>query len=162
MNDVYDYETDRRNPRKLADGVEGSVLDPVYHKDVLVAAYFSTIIILLSALATRCRDNILATVLILVIAWQYSSPPLRIKGIPFLDSLSNGCLVFLIWFFGFSLSGSSVSEVPLRPIVNHLCAVAGHAMGAVADYEADAAVGQRTIATAMGKRCVAIFAAVCL
>jgi len=161
VNDVYDYETDRRNPRKLADGIEGGVLEPVYHKDVLIAAYFSTIAILLSAVSTRCRDNILATVLILVIAWQYSAPPLRIKEIPFLDSLSNGCLVFLIWFFGFSLTGSSISEVPLRPIMNHLCAVAGHAMGAVADYEADAAVGQSTIATAMGKRLAVMFAAVC-
>lgn len=162
MNDVYDYETDRRNPRKLADGIEGSVLDPVYHKDVLIAAYFSTIAILLFAISTQCRDNILAAILILIIAWQYSSPPLRIKEIPFLDSLSNGCLIFLIWFFGFSLTGSSISEMPLRPIVNHLCAVAGHAMGAAADYEADAAVGQRTVATVMGKRRAVIFAAVCL
>lgn len=162
MNDVYDYETDRRNPRKLTESFEGGVLDPVYHKDVLNAAYFSTIAILLSSLATQNHENIIATILILVIAWQYSSPPLRIKEIPILDSLSNGCLVFLIWFFGFSLSGSSISEVPLRPIVNHLCAVAGHAIGAVVDYEADAAIGQWTIATAMGKRPVAIFAALCL
>lgn len=162
MNDVYDYETDRRNPRKLADGIEGGVLHPIYHKDVLVAAYLSTILILLSALASRCRDNILAAILLVVIAWQYSSPPLRMKEIPVLDSLSNGCLVFLIWFFGFSWSRSSIFEVPLKPIVNHLCVVGGHAMAAVVDYEADAAIGQRTIATTMGKRPAAIFAASCL
>jgi len=53
-------------------------------------------------------------------------------------------------------------EVPLKPIVNHLCVVGGHAMAAVVDYEADAAIGQRTIATTMGKRPAAIFAASCL
>jgi 4-hydroxybenzoate polyprenyltransferase len=162
VNDVYDYETDRRNPRKLADGIEGGVLHPAHHKDVLVAAYFSTIVIMLSALVTQQRQTILASVLIVVIAWQYSSPPLRIKEIPILDSLSNGCLVFLIWFFGFSLAGSSISEVPVKVIVSFFCAAAGHAIGAVADYEADAAIGQRTIATTMGKKPGAIFAAACL
>lgn len=161
MNDIYDYETDRRNPRKLADSVEGGVLHPVHHNDVLVASYISTIIVLLSTLAYE-HQNILATISIVVIAWQYSSPPLRIKEIPFLDSISNGCLVFLIWFYGFSLSGSSISEVPLKVVVNHVAIVGGHALGAVVDYEADTAVGLTTIATAMGKRRAAIFAVVCL
>jgi 4-hydroxybenzoate polyprenyltransferase len=162
VNDVYDYETDRRNPRKLADGLEGSVLDPRYRNDVLVAAYFSTIIVLLSALATQCRDNIIATVLLVFIIWQYSSPPLRIKEIPVLDSLSNGCMLFLMWFFGFSLSGSLISEVPLKVIMHSFCMVGGHALAALVDCDADAAAGQRTIATAIGKRQTAIFAALCL
>jgi 4-hydroxybenzoate polyprenyltransferase len=162
VNDIYDYETDRRNPRKLADGIEGGVLHPAHHRDVLAAAYVSTIVILLSALATQNRQSILTSVLIVVIAWQYSSPPLRIKEIPILDSLSNGCLVFLIWFFGFSLSGSSISEVPVKLAVHSFCAVGAHALGAAADYEADAAIGQRTIATVMGKKPAAIFAAICL
>lgn len=161
MNDVYDYETDRRNPRKLADGIEGGVIHPAHHRDVLVAACVSTIVILLSALATQNRQSILTSVLIVVIAWQYSSPPLRIKEIPILDSLSNGCLVFLIWFFGFSLSGSWISEVPVKLFVNYFCVVGAHALAAAADYEADAAIGQRTIATVMGKKPAAIFAAIC-
>ena len=161
MNDIYDYETDRRNPRKLAWGVEGGVLHPVHHKDVLVASYISTILILLSTLAYE-HHNILATIGIVIIAWQYSSPPLRIKEIPFIDSISNGCLVFLIWFYGFSLSGSSISEVPLKTVMNHLGIVGGHALAAVADYEADTSVGLTTIATAMGKRRAAIFGFVCM
>jgi 4-hydroxybenzoate polyprenyltransferase len=162
VNDVYDYETDRRNPRKLADGLEGSVLDPVHHNDVLIAAGLSTIIILLSALATQCHENILAAVLLVIIAWQYSAPPLRLKEIPVVDSLSNGCITFLIWFFGFSFSGSSISQVPLKAIVNNLCVAGGHALAAVTDFEADAAAGLRTIATSLGKRPAAIFANLCL
>jgi 4-hydroxybenzoate polyprenyltransferase len=162
VNDVYDYETDRRNPRKLVDKFEGSVLDPVHQKDVLVAAYISTIILLSTSLATQSRDNIIATTLLVFILWQYSSPPLRIKEIPILDSLSNGCLLFLTWFFGFSLYGSSFSEVPLKAIMMSFCVVGGHALAAMADFEADAAAGLRTIATVVGKRPAAIFAALCL
>lgn len=161
VNDVYDYETDRRNPRKLADGLEGSVLDPVYHKDVLIVAYLSTIVILLSALATQYRDNILAAVLLVILAWQYSAPPLRLKEVPIIDSLSNGCLTFLVWFFGFSFSGSSISQVPLKAIVNNFCVAGGHALAAVADFEADSAAGLRTIATTLGQRPAAIFADLC-
>jgi 4-hydroxybenzoate polyprenyltransferase len=162
VNDVYDYETDRLNPRKVADGLEGTVLDPIYQKDLLIAAYFATIVILLSALATQSRDNIIAAILLVIIAWQYSCYPLRIKEIPVLDSFSNGCLLFLIWFNGFSFYGSSISEVPLKAILIDFCMVGGHAMAAVIDSEADAAAGQRTIATAMGKRSALMFAALCL
>jgi 4-hydroxybenzoate polyprenyltransferase len=162
VNDVYDYETDSRNPRKLVDKFEGNVLDPVHRKDVLVAAYISTIIMLSTALATQSRDNLIATTLLVFILWQYSAPPLRMKEIPLLDSLSNGCMLFLMWFFGFSLYGSSFSEVPLKAIMVNFCVVGGHALAAVADFEADAAAGQRTIATVMGKRPTAIFAALCL
>jgi 4-hydroxybenzoate polyprenyltransferase len=162
VNDVYDYETDRLNPRKLADGLEGMVLKPVHRKDLLLAAYISTISILLSALRTQSRDNIIAVILLVIIVWQYACYPLRMKEIPVLDSFSTGCLFFLIWFYGFSFYGSSISEVPLRAILNSLCMVGGHAMAAVVDSEVDAAAGQRTIATAMGKRPALIFAAVSL
>jgi 4-hydroxybenzoate polyprenyltransferase len=162
VNDVYDYDTDRRNPRKIVDGLEGTVLDPTYHKDVLVAAGLSTVIILLSALATQCPENILGAVLLVVIAWQYSAPPLRLKEIPIVDSLSNGCLTFLVWFFGFSFFGSSIAQVPLKAIVNNFCAAGVHALAAVADFEADSAAGLRTIATTLGKRPTAIFAELCM
>ena len=162
MNDVYDYETDRLNPRKVADGLEGTVLDPRHRKDLFIGAYFSTIVILSSALATQFLENIIATTLLVIIAWQYSCPPLRIKEIPPLDSFSNGCLLFLIWFHGFSFYGTSISEVPPKAIWNNFCMVGGHAMAAVVDRDADAVAGQRTIATVMGKRPTLIFAALCL
>lgn len=162
VNDVYDYETDRRNSRKLADGLEGTVLSPLHHKDVLTAALLSAATILLAATATQCRDNILASVLLVFIVWQYSSPPLRMKEIPIIDSLSNGCIGFLIWFFGFSYSGSSIFEVPVTAIMKGFCGVGIHALAAAVDAEADAAGGQVTIGTVFGKRPAAIFAFVCL
>jgi 4-hydroxybenzoate polyprenyltransferase len=161
VNDVYDYASDRRNPRKLADNLEGGVLDPAHHSDVLNAAYFSTIFIISSALVNRRRDNTLAAMLLVLLGWQYSSPPLRLKEVPVMDSLSNGAIVFLAWFCGFSFSGLSISDVPFTGIMLSLCTAGIHALGAVVDSEVDFAAGQTTIATALGKRVAAIFAASC-
>ena len=161
VNDVYDYESDRRNPRKLANSVEGGILDPAHHSDVLNAAYLSSIFIVSSALVYPRRDNVLAVILLVLLGWQYSSPPLRLKEVPVLDSLSNGGIVFLAWYCGFSFSGLSISDVPSSSIMLSLCTVGIHALGAVADSEADFAAGQTTIATAFGKRAGAIFAASC-
>lgn len=82
INDVYDYETDRRNERKLVDGFEGCVLNPAHHKDVLHAAYLSTVFVFLSAFASQNRSNLFAIATLFFFAWQYSSPPIRMKEIP--------------------------------------------------------------------------------
>ena len=161
VNDIYDYESDRRNPRKIANNLEGGVLDPAHNSDVLNAAYFSTIFIISSALVNHRRDNILATILLVLLGWQYSSPPLRLKEVPVLDSLSNGGIVFLTWFCGFSFSGLSISDVPSSAIMLTLCTVGTHALAAVVDSEVDFAAGQTTIATAFGNKAAAVFAASC-
>jgi 4-hydroxybenzoate polyprenyltransferase len=161
VNDVYDYESDRRNSRKIANSLEGGILDPTHHSDVLYAAYLSTFFIIFSALVNLRRDNILAVILLLLLGWQYSSPPLRLKEVPVLDSLSNGGIVFLAWYCGFSFSGLSISKVPSSGIMLSLCTAGIHALGAVVDSESDFAAGQTTIATAFGNKAAAIFAASC-
>ena len=128
---------------------------------MLNAAYLSTIFIIFSALINQRRDNILATILLVLLGWQYSSPPLRLKEVPVFDSLSNGAIVFLAWFCGFSFSGLSLSEVPSSGIMLSLCTVGTHALAAVVDSEIDSEAGQTTIATAFGKRAALIFAALC-
>jgi len=161
VNDVYDYESDKRNPRKIIGGIEGRILHPIFHSDVLKAAYCCTVFIIASALITGGRENVIAIILLVVLGWQYSSPPLRLKEIPVLDSLSNGAIVFLTWFCGFSFSGLSIFEIPSMAIILSLCSTGIHALAAVMDTEADMASGQTTIATTFGKRPVAIFAALC-
>lgn len=161
VNDVYDYASDVRNPRKIADGLEGSVLHPIYHQDVLRVAYASSAFIVASALLTGTTSNIGATLLLVLLSWQYSSPPLRLKEVPIADSLSNGAIVFLAWFIGFSFSGLSIREAPRKGYMLSLCTAGVHALGAVMDVEADRTSGQRTIATVLGRRPAAIFAALC-
>lgn len=161
MNDVYDYESDLRNPRKAVDGLEGSILHPSKHQAVLNAAYCSTLLLVVCAALNRRPANFIATSLLVLLGWQYSSPPLRLKEVPILDSVSNGCIVFLAWFCGFSFSGLSWSDVPAKGYMLSLCTAGVHALGAAVDADVDAVAGQRTIAVVFGKRSAMVFAAVC-
>ncbi|KAF5357918.1 hypothetical protein D9756_001584 [Leucocoprinus leucothites] len=161
INDVYDFSTDSRNPRKIVNGLQGGVLQPEYHSLVRTSAYVSTIFILIISLLTRQLYNTLAIICLLSLGWQYSASPFRLKEVPVVDSLSNGLIVFLTWFCGFSFSGLGLGDVPSKGLMLSLCTSGIHALGAVIDVDADTAAGQRTIATALGHRPAAIFSAVC-
>jgi len=161
VNDVYDYDSDRRNPRKKTEGLEGGVLPPMFHQDVLRAAWLSSAFVLGSSVATGRPQNILANATLILLGWQYSSPPLRLKEVPLVDSISNGAMVFLCWFAGFSSSGRGFTEVPSKGYMMSLCTAGVHALGAVMDVEADRAAGQKTIAVVLGKRQASVFAALC-
>ncbi|KDQ14643.1 hypothetical protein BOTBODRAFT_109705 [Botryobasidium botryosum FD-172 SS1] len=157
LNDVYDYETDTRNPRKV-DGEDIAVLPPVYHQGVQRAAWISSVVVMAASLGTRRIENILATSALVLLGWQYSAPPIRFKDIPILDSLSNGTIVFLSWLVGFSFGGESIFSTPPKGYMLLLCGAGLHALGAVMDADSDAAAGQRTIATYLGARRATIFA----
>ncbi|KAH9856287.1 hypothetical protein C2E23DRAFT_722528 [Lenzites betulinus] len=152
VNDVYDYATDLRNPRKLADGLEGTVLPPAQHTPVLIAAALATLLILFFARPLRPPQNALVTAALLALAWGYSAPPLRFKERPGLDSLSNGAIVVLAYLAGYTACGGALRRPPAKGLALGLCAAGVHALGAAVDAEVDAAAGQRTIATAYGVR----------
>jgi len=152
MNDVYDYPSDMLNPRKASPSLQGSVLPPPHHPPVRRAAQLSTALILLTALLTnRNAQNTLATALLVLLGWQYSAPPLRLKEVPLLDSLSNGLIVFLAWYVGYSF-GRGAGSALRKGCVLALCTAGVHALGAVIDVDVDAAAGQTTIATFWGAR----------
>ena len=161
VNDVYDYESDLRNPRKTATSLEGGVLAPTFHADVLRAATVSSLVVLVPSLLTRNPQNVAAAVFLVVLSWQYSAPPLRLKEVPAIDSISNGVIVFLTWFIGFSAAGKGIAEAPSKGYMMSLCTAGVHALAAVADIDADRAAGMRTLAVVLGARPAAIFAALC-
>lgn len=173
VNDVYDYATDLRNPRKHQQSLEGSVLDPSKHEVVLAAALYLSCFIFLSFLLTALSrsSSFIArrtslTLLTIMLSWQYSAPPLRLKERPFLDSCSNGALVWMIWALGYTSNGYSLFG-PDNGAGAHkgwmlaFCTAGIHALGAAADIDADMVAGQCTIATQAGVRCAALFCAVC-
>ena len=176
MNDVYDYASDLRNPRKQGQSLEGGILDPAYHNFVLSAARVASAVILLSSFispssyptSTSTSRNFtqpFITIAILALSWQYSSPPFRLKERPILDSLSNGTLVWLCWALGYTSSGAALfgpnaGEGASKGWLLALCTSGVHALGAAADVDADVAAGQQTIATVFGVRTAAAFSAV--
>jgi 4-hydroxybenzoate polyprenyltransferase len=156
LNDIYDYESDRRSARRRA--IWGAVVTPENRVLVFRASAAMMPLVVLGACLTRNRDNFVATVSLVVIAWAYSVPPYRLKERPPLDSLANGLGYFLIpLMMGYSLNGDP-RYMPVRYYLLALCVAGVHALATAADYEADRAAGHRTIAVVFGRRGAAALA----
>ncbi|KAI0695254.1 hypothetical protein C8T65DRAFT_47557 [Cerioporus squamosus] len=152
VNDVYDHETDIRNTRKTVDGLEGTILNPSYHAVVTYSAWTATALVLATSFAMGRRANATVVSLLLFLSWQYSAPPFRLKEQPLFDSLSNGAIIDLAYLAGYIAGGGRLDRrmLKLKGHILGLCTSGVHALGAVVDVDADAAVGQRTIATVFG------------
>ncbi|MBA8814445.1 UbiA family prenyltransferase, partial [Frigoribacterium faeni] len=87
INDVFDYESDLRNPRK--GGVEGALLDRSLHRTTLWAAVVTNVpfLVLLVVVGSPLSWLVLAISVFAVIA--YSAPGLRFKERPFVDSITS-------------------------------------------------------------------------
>lgn len=156
LNDVYDIESDRRSNRRAAWGaVVREELRSVIWRACLVMAP----LVVAVALLTRNVYNIGATCAMIVVAWAYSVPPVRLKERPPLDSLSNGVGYFLLPFVMDYSLGADPLVMPLKYWLLALCVCGIHALATAADYEADRAAGHRTFAVAYGPRAAATFAA---
>lgn len=156
LNDIFDYESDRRSPRRRA--VWGAVVTAEQQPIVLRACLTMIPLVVLGACLTRNWDNIVATVSLVLVAWLYSVPPIRLKERPPLDSLANGLGYFLLPFvMGYSLNADP-RAMPPRYYLLALCVCGVHALATAADYEADKAAGHRTFSVAFGRRSAAVFA----
>jgi 4-hydroxybenzoate polyprenyltransferase len=163
LNDIYDYESDRLSSRRRV--IWGAVVRDDDRPLVMRACIAMVPLIVLSAVFTGNWLNIVATVLLVAVAWLYSVPPVRLKERPPLDSLANGLGFFLLPFvMGYSL-GADPRVMPVRYYLLALCVAGIHALASAADYEADRAAGHRTMAVVFGRRtaiaaaCAAFFAA---
>ena len=91
INDVFDYASDLRNPRK--GGIEGGLVEPArarqVHRRILWACVVTTVpfVVYLLLVGDVAANATLALVLFLVVA--YSAPVLRFKERPVLDSLTS-------------------------------------------------------------------------
>ena len=149
INDVFDYESDLRNPRK--GGVEGALLPPDLHRATLVASVALSVpfVAVLVWWGTVASTGILALSLFFVVA--YSAKGLRFKEIPFLDSLTSSAHFVMPAVFGLAVAGASPSWSAFTLLVAFfLWGMASHAFGAVQDVLADREAGLSSIATAIG------------
>lgn len=87
INDVCDYESDMRNPRK--GGVEGAVTPRKYHRLIVWSAVLSCLpfVVALVVLGNWQSMLMLAAVLFFVVA--YSATGLRFKEVLLLDSVTS-------------------------------------------------------------------------
>jgi 4-hydroxybenzoate polyprenyltransferase len=152
LNDIYDYESDHRSTRRRVGW--GTVVRKEDQALVFRASLTMVPLMLLGALLTRNWDNIVATVSLVLVAWLYSVPPIRLRERPPLDSLANGVGYFLPFVMAFSLNADP-RTMPFRYYLLALCICGVHSLAAAADYPADRAAGHRTVAVVFGQRTAA-------
>ena len=151
INDVFDYESDLRNPRK--GGVEGALLDPAVHRVTLIAAVVTNVpfLIVLGNLGSLLSTVVLGVSVFAVIA--YSAPKLRFKERPFLDSLTSATHFVSPAVYGLVLAGAVIGPQLWAVLAAFfLWGVASHAFGAVQDVLADRQAGIASVATVIGAR----------
>ena len=152
INDVFDYESDLRNPRK--GGIEGALLDPKWHAVTVKAAIWSCVpfVAYLTVIGTSSSTSWLYLTLFAVIA--YSAKGLRFKEKPFLDSITSSLHFVGPVIFGLSLAEVNLGQpqILIAIIAFFLWGVASHAFGAVQDVLADREGGIASIATVIGAR----------
>ena len=160
INDVFDYESDLRNPRK--GGAHGAVLDRRMHRITLWAAGLSCapFVVYLVVVGSPASWLVLAASLFFVVF--YSAPPLRLKEVPFADSVTSSIHFFSPAVYGLVLAGADWTwQLGAVILAFALWGVASHAFGAVQDVVADRAAGISSIATARGARWTVRFALAC-
>lgn len=169
INDVFDYESDIRNPRK--GGVEGAVLDKRLHPTLLWASAITVVplAIILYAAGTPASAFWLTVSLAAVLA--YSAPVLRFKERPVLDSITSSTHFVTPALVGGTMAqglldsgevtrqlGQTGPPYGLTPqfwivmAAFFLWGMASHALGAVQDVQSDREGGLTSVATELGPR----------
>ncbi|PSQ16471.1 lycopene elongase [Halobacteriales archaeon QS_8_69_26] len=143
INDVFDADVDVENPKKEGREVRyrGERFVPL---TVLVAG--AGILALVPLVPPVALAWLAAYV---VLATEYSAPPLRFKTTPFLDSASNGLYVLP----GVAAYAAVAGETPpaLAVLGGWLWTMAMHTFSAIPDIEPDREAGIRTTATVLGE-----------
>ena len=177
INDVFDYASDLRNPRK--GGIEGALADPAtartVHRRILWAA-LATNVPLLAWLGWlggsggsdgasapgggAAAGLVLGVVVFLVVA--YSAPVLRFKERPGLDSATSAMHFVGPLLYALVLTGTGVTGRETWPVLVafFLWGTASHAFGAVQDVRADREGRIGSVATVLGAHATVVGATV--
>lgn len=149
INDVCDYESDMRNPRK--GGVEGAVTPRRYHPLIVWSAVLSCVpfVVALTWLGGWHSALVLAGVLFFVVA--YSAKGLRFKEVPLLDSVTSSLHFVGPLIYAYSLVGTTQAGW-LAAAAFFCWGMASQAFGAVQDIVPDREAKIRSIATVFGAR----------
>ncbi len=157
INDVFDYESDLRNPRK--GGIEGIVLSRRWHRLTLWSAGLSNVPFLAYLLIVGSSAARLTLVVSVLAVVAYSAPRLRFKERPVLDSLTSSTHFVSPAVFGLAVAGGRASVAVVATFLAFfLWGVASQAFGAVQDVTADRAASIASVATWLGARRTVQFA----
>ncbi len=156
VNDVFDQETDRLNPKKQ--GYE-QLFDPKQTRFLFQGIFWSFLPFILG-LFFAPRGAVISFLLFIFLGGFYSAPPIRAKIRPFVDAAFNALYLMpaLVAWFAFGGGALNWSLV----IAGIAWCMAMHAYSAAPDIEADQASGLQTVATLLGRNgtirfCLALY-----
>ncbi len=154
VNDLFDYETDRHNPKKQ--GYEDLIRPPERPMFLRSLSFALIPVAVIFLLASPLVSALIA--LFLLLAYGYSAPPVRAKGRPFLDTVFNG-LYLLPGLASYAILTHRVP--PSMLVIAGLCwCMAMHAYSAIPDQDADRTAKVETIATVLGTKRTALWCVV--
>lgn len=151
LNDIYDIESDSINERK--GGVYGARLKNTEKPSLLRYIYIASIFSFLPAALLGSYGLLISSGAILLLAYAYSVPPIRLKSRPVFDSFTNGFGALLVFMSGFWVAGGNTGyPKPGLILCIFIFAFVVHALGAYMDYESDKKTNDKTIAVFLGKK----------
>ncbi len=157
VNDVCDYASDVRNPRK--NSVEGGLLPPALHRPLWTAVLATNLPFWALWIALAPAGANLVLLALVALALAYSHPPARWKTVPFLDGIVSASHFVLPLICALAVEGLSPAHWPWADIVAFtLWGMASQAFGAIQDVDFDRQAADRSVATAIGGRATAIYA----
>lgn len=151
VNDIFDFETDRRNPKKAEYEM---LVRPESHRGLIREIVLLNTPFILAAvfLTPRALPSLVGFLFFSVF---YSAPPIRAKAVPVLDSVFNILYVFPGAFAYQMLTGSFMPWMLFAAA--GLWTMAMHAYSAIPDIRADREAGVSTIATLLADRGTLVF-----
>ena len=149
VNDVFDYESDIRNPRK--NSIEGAVEAKSFHPTIMWASLLLTLPFVIALIILSPLSSVLILVGLLFFVVAYSVKGLRFKEVPFLDSITSSIHFVGPMVFAIALTGFQPQAWPFA-LALFFWGIASHAFGAVQDVIPDRAGGLKSIATIIGAR----------
>lgn len=146
VNDLWDEETDRDNPKKSE---KEHRLAP-HERHLLVRILILCGALSLALLAIQDTGQRLIFFVFLFLAYFYSAKPLRFKDVPVLDFASN-MLYIMPGIFGYYLAAGAFPPV-LFVAAGFFHIAAMHLFSAIPDIAYDRAAGMQTSAVVFGRR----------
>ncbi len=154
INDIFDYETDKLNPKK-GDNAYEALVPPERQKSLWKWIVLTNVPFFF--FVPHSLPLILSFFAFVFFASFYSASPIRAKAKPVIDSLFSAGHYVATGVFGYYLAGLPAQAggvaFPTIGVIAGMCwAIAMHAYSAVPDIKADLQAGLHTITIMIGER----------
>ena len=149
VNDVFDYESDIRNPRK--GGIEGAREQKAMHPLIIWTAILTNVPFIIWLLTVGSVSSAITFAILIFLVVAYSAKPFRFKEIAILDSMTSSAHFVGPLVFALMLTGFSAEYLPYV-IAFFLWGMASHAFGAVQDIIPDREGKLASVATLLGAK----------